>query len=140
PQRGQGGGADTVGAVIALWAGDATDAVKPARAADAGDAADAPAAPDAVDDAPRSRGAKRRTFSGARADVPEAAWLSLSAAHWLIGGAMPYARSFSRASAPIQSVVHAGASTVSIRYGVKCAASSALPMSSAICHIAGQPE
>src|SRR5471032_589332 len=49
-----------------------------------------------------------------------------------IGGAMPYYRSFSRAASVIQSVVHAGANTVSIRCLVKPASFNAAPMSSAI--------
>src|SRR5476651_2609007 len=57
-----------------------------------------------------------------------------------IGGAMPYCLSLSRAASVIQSVVHAGASTVSMRWFEKPASFNAAPMSSAIWYIAGQPE
>ena len=105
PQWEQGGGAEAVGAVIAEWAGDAADAeklaraidaaagsvsearvadaagaVSPAQAVDARDPADAEAAPDTVD-ATRSRGAKRTTFSSARAYGPDSMWLMPSTAH-----------------------------------------------------------
>ncbi len=83
----------------------------------------------------RSAGTAHRAL--AFADAGRAKRTTLSAAV-VCGGAMPKARSFSFASPVIQSVVHAGASRVTMRACISLAASAART-SSSICPIAGQP-
>src|SRR5207253_7543422 len=56
------------------------------------------------------------------------------------GGAIPYSARRFLAAVAIQSVVHGGESTVSIRQSPSPAAASALSMSAAITSVAGHPE